>query len=82
MKEGITELKEENNMLFHSWNTWCSDAKFHIEYNKVAFGMKLANIGKKIEKAINKIGIHKDTHSNTFIYPLVIKEYLQFLDDL
>lgn len=80
--EGTNVIKEDNKVLFGSWNTWCSESKIHIEYNKIAFGMKVGNIGKKIEKAINKVGISKNTNSETLIYPEVIKEYMEYLDNM
>jgi hypothetical protein len=76
------ETTYKNSELFVTWNYWCNHAKFNIEYNKVAFGMKIGSIGKKIEKTIGKVGIEKDTNSNTTIYPEVIKEYVKYLDEL
>ena len=82
LKDEITQTTYTNTELFSTWNYWCSAAKFNIEYNRVAFGMKIGNIGKKIEKAIGKVGIYKDTNSKTTIYPEVIKEYVEYLDNL
>lgn len=82
LKEEIIELKYTNDELFIMWNSWLSTAKFNIEFHKVAFGMKIGNIAKKIEKAIDQVGIIKDTNSKTTIYPEVIKEYVEYLDSL
>ena len=82
LKDGITQIPYANSILFSTWNSWCNNAKFNIEYNRVAFGMKIGNIGKKIDKAIGKVGIYKDANKNTIIYPEIIKEYVEYLDSL
>ena len=74
-------IKQKNWEVFKNWNYWCFENKVKIEYNAIQFGQKVKSISKNIKlKTRGEDGIVKDTNSNTFIYPLVIRKYMKVLD--
>ena len=83
---GIGRFEEEmirnpNKEFFNNWCDWCDSNKVNIKYNSIQFGIKVKELGNKIDSKLKKKGIVKDTkHSTTTIYKEVIIEYIDSLN--
>lgn len=84
----INEFKVSNKTLFSCWKDWCSEANVKLEYNSIAFGIKVSQLMKKNLNTKDIICITKDTKHSTTTFHIEnckkhfnIPDVIEFIDD-